>query len=191
MKKEFELSSISLNCEVPAIQAVAEVESRGGGFIGGQPKILFEGHVFWRRLKAYGLDPNKLRTNESRDILYPKWTRRWYLGGVKEHYRLQEAVAIHREAALESASWGMFQIMGYHWRHLGYNSLQHFVNDMYESEAKHLEAFVRFIKADSVLLRAIREKDWARFARRYNGAGYLVNRYHIKMANAYKKYANI
>jgi hypothetical protein len=43
-----------LNCDVAAIQAVAEVEARGAGFLGdGRPKILFERHKF----RKYASEP--------------------------------------------------------------------------------------------------------------------------------------
>ena len=51
----------------------------------------------------------------------------------------------------------------------------------------HLDAFVNFIKTkklDSVL----RAKNWAAFARRYNGPGYAQNAYDKKMASAYAKW---
>lgn len=35
----------------------------------------------------------------------------------------------------------------------------------------------------------LQRKDWAGFARGYNGPGYAKNRYDIKLANAYKKYS--
>ena len=77
--------------------------------------------------------------------------------------------------------------MGFHWKSLGYESLQAFINDMYESEAKQLEAMIRFIKVNGLLL-ALKNKDWVKFARGYNGSGYAKNKYHIKLANAYAKY---
>lgn len=61
--------------EVPAVKAVIEIEASGKGFLkNGRPKILFEGHVFWRRLKAYKINPALLAQREP-TILYPAWTR--------------------------------------------------------------------------------------------------------------------
>ena len=75
--------------------------------------------------------------------------------------------------------------MGYHWRNLGYPTLQIFVNAMYRSEADHLEAFVRFVKRDSALVLALKAKDWDCAARIYNGPSYKKNRYAEKMAAEY------
>ena len=79
--------------------------------------------------------------------------------------------------------------MGFHWKLLGYASVQEFVNAMYHSEGAQLDAFVRFIKADAGLHRALRSKDWADFARRYNGPAYAKNQYDVKLAEAYKEFA--
>src|SRR5260370_5919444 len=44
----------TLNVPVAAIRAVNEIESRGQGFLpDGRPVILFERHVFYKRLRKY------------------------------------------------------------------------------------------------------------------------------------------
>jgi hypothetical protein len=121
------------------------------------------------------------------DIVNPK--SGGYSGGAAEHERLGRAAAIDRECALSSCSWGAFQIMGYHWKGLGYASQQAFINAMYASESQQLDAFVRFIKADPVLVRALKALDWPAFARRYNGPNFSRNQYDKKMSNAYNKAA--
>ena len=99
------------NLPVSTIHAVLDVESGGSGFLkDGRPKILFEGHVFWRELRKAGLSPQKLVPGNE-DILYMNWTKAHYVGGAGEYARLDKAIKIDREAALKSASWGLFQIM--------------------------------------------------------------------------------
>ncbi len=105
-----------------------------------------------------------------------------------EYARLDKASAVHRNAALQSASWGKFQIMSRNWETLGYASLQAFINAMFASESEHLMAFVKFVKVNK-LDEKLRHKDWAGFAKGYNGSGYAKNKYDIKMATAYKKYS--
>ncbi|MBL4709148.1 MAG: DUF3380 domain-containing protein [Flavobacteriales bacterium] len=91
-----------------------------------RPKILFEGHVFWRQLKALGIDPNEyVMGNE--DILYLKWTREHYKGRAKEYNRLNRAKEIHDKAALASASWGTFQIMGFNYGACGFSNVKSYV----------------------------------------------------------------
>ena len=72
-------------------------------------------------------------------------------------------MAIDRTAALQSASWGMFQIMGFNYQACGYGSVESFINDMFESESRHLTAFVGFIKKNK-LASALKNKSWATFA---------------------------
>ena len=185
-EKDLQAVADDLGVELAVIKAVNEVESSGQGFSGNKPKILFEGHIFWRQLKKHGLDPNNHKAGNE-DILYSSWTREHYIGGEAEHTRLKKAKLVHEDAALESASWGLFQIMGFHWESLGYESVKEFVKLMNKSEGEHLKAFGRFIIANN-LARYLKNKDWASFARRYNGPGYKQNKYDEKLARAYNKY---
>lgn len=174
--------------EYACLKAVVEVEASGKGFIGDLPKILYEPHIMHRLLtkKNYITIRNNLMKAHP-NLCYPRWGTYKYGAESIQHKRLEVASQYNRDTALESCSWGLGQVMGYHWKSLGYESLQAFINDMYESEAKQLEAMIRFIKVNGLLL-ALKNKDWVKFARGYNGAGYAKNKYHIKLANAYAKY---
>lgn len=173
--------------DVAAVKAVHEVESSGRGFKNNKIKILFEGHIFWRQLKKHGINPaSKVVGNEN--IIYSKWIRTYY--NQDQHSRLEKAKRIHVEAALASASYGLFQIMGFHASSLGFASAQDFVDFMDVNEANQLEVFGRFIKKNN-LIKYLKEKNWAGFARRYNGPGYKKNKYDTKMATAYRKYVRI
>ena len=78
--------------------------------------------------------------------------------------------------------------MGFNWQLCGYKSLQEFINAMYHSEQKQLDAFCNFLKSRG-LVDELRRRDWEGFAKGYNGPGYAKNQYHIKMKRAYYKYA--
>lgn len=187
----YKKAAIGLGVEEAAVKAVASVESSGNGLIKDNqgnliPKILFERHIMFQRLRDYTPIKSADMAAKYPDIVNPK--PGGYKGGLAEHERLQRAVAIDRKTALESASWGAMQIMGYHWKVLGYPSVQAFVNDMY-SEQGQLDAFVKFIKADKRLVKALQEKDWTTFSRIYNGPAYEKNNYHIKMKEAYEKFS--
>ncbi|HHY7622457.1 TPA: N-acetylmuramidase domain-containing protein, partial [Escherichia coli] len=80
-----------------------------------------------------------------------------------------KAYTLDKKAALKSASWGKFQILASNYATAGYASPEDFVFALSKSEKNQLKAFVSFIKADRVLLRSIRTKDWLSFAQRYNG----------------------
>ena len=182
-------AAAALGVETAAILAVKEVElGNKPAFVQpGQPRILFEGHIFWRQLKKRGINPEQyVRGNE--DVLYPKWTRSHYTNsGQGEYARLQKAMAIDEKAALASASWGMFQIMGFNYKVCGCRNINEFVEVMSQSEAAQLQLFMNFLQAngqDDFL----RNHDWAGFARSYNGPGYAQNRYDVKLRDAYRRH---
>lgn len=186
---DLECAAKTLGVPLAAVQAVNEVESKGAGFGGnGRPVILFERHVFYARLVAsHGQAEADRLAKEQPSLINPK--PGGYAGGVAEWQRLTSAQQIDETCALESASWGLFQIMGYHWQALGYDSVQDFVTRMHASEAEQLEAFVRFIKATPALLKALKAQKWADFASGYNGPGYARNLYDVKLERAFARYA--
>ena len=176
----------ALGVPVASIKAVVTVESRGNGFYtDGRPVILFERHIFRRQLEKRGV-PTQLLELQHPEIVNAK--PGGYKGGVGEHDRLEAAAKINREAAMESCSWGLFQIMGFHWQLLGFSALQAFVNAMYRSEGDQLQAFVAFVKANPGMHAALKARDWAKFARLYNGAEYARNAYDQKLAEAYARF---
>lgn len=145
---------------VAQVRAVASVESAGGGFTReGRPKILFERHYFYRRI---GITIPLI--SEPRSGGYStgnSWDK------------LTEAAMIAPAWALESASWGKFQVMGAHWEKLGYSSAIDFTWGMTRSEASHYEALVRYIEVFGLVdaFRAL-SGDWrdnTAFAKLYNG----------------------
>ena len=113
-ENDFDRAAMLLDCDPAALKAVRKVETGGkGGFLpSGRPTILFEGHIFWQQLRTRGIDPQGV-TSGNEDILYPKWTKALYKGGEAEYERLLRARHINEDAANASASWGMFQIMGF------------------------------------------------------------------------------
>jgi hypothetical protein len=178
-------ASATLGVTAATVKAVIDVESAGFGFLtDGRPRILFEGHVFWRELKKRGVDPAPLsKTYPS--IVYPSWDRSKYRTSAGEWDRLNMAIPINHEAALCSASWGLFQIMGFNHNLCGFATVIGFVAAMNESEASQLDAFCKFIESQK-LSRYLAALDWAGFAAKYNGAGYALNKYDTKLAAAYE-----
>ena len=176
-----------LGVQLAAIKAVNQVESRGRGFIDdGRPVILFERHVMYDRLKINGLDAVSL-AEKFPNLVNKK--RGGYAGGPTEYARLHAASGIDRVCALESCSWGQFQIMGYHWKDLGYDSIEAFVAAMELNESAQLDAFVRFVEADPALHKALKARKFAEFARIYNGPDYKDNLYDVKLQRAYERFS--
>lgn len=189
---DYKKAAQTLGVEEAAVKAVATTESNGDGFIldpeSGKhvPKILFERHVFFKRLRDFTPLKSAELMSKYPDIVNS--SSGGYKGGMAEHERLDRAVAIDRKTALESASWGAFQLMAYHWSTLGYASVQAFVNDMY-TEQGQLNGFIKFIQADNRLVKALKDKDWVVFARIYNGPGYEKGGYHLKMKASYDRFS--
>jgi hypothetical protein len=171
-----------LGVDVPTIMAVAEVESPGGGFLpSGEPFILFEAHVF-SRLTRHQYDSSHPAISSRR------WNRGLYRRAQLEHARLAAAVALDRDAALQSASWGCFQIIGENWRRCGFRSLQAFVNAMYRGEPEHLQAFCHLVVSMG-LTDELQREDWDGFARIYNGPDYATHNYAGRMALAHHAFS--
>lgn len=188
--EDFARAADALGCDVAAVRAVCEVEAPNGGFVEdgtGRPVVLFEGHKFHALTGG--------RFSEAHPaISFRRWDRRKYATGSNqtarqrgEWDRLAQAVALDRDAALQSASWGRFQIMGFNHEAAGHLTVQSFVNAMYQSEGAQLDAFVGFVRANG-LAPALRTHDWRTFARKYNGSAYAANRYDAKLAQAYTKH---
>jgi len=179
---DFTDCAASIQCQEAAIRAVVAVESAGGGFLpDGRPKILFEAKYFHQLTKG--------RYDQTHpNISSPTWNRKLYKGGAKEWDRMNEALALDRPAALQSASWGLFQIMGANFKACGFATVEDFVEAMEKSEGEQLKAFINFVKSNK-LDGYLRNRNWAAFAKGYNGPGYAKNQYDKKLAAAYSKFA--
>lgn len=181
-------SATFLGCDPAAIMAVDLTESSGSGFLtSGEPAILFEPHIFWKQLKKLKIDPNPLAASPLyKGILYPVWGTLPYGKSSQQHARLQLACKINREAALMSASWGRYQIMGFNWSSCGCDSLQTFIDKMYKSEDDHLDMFIKYVKSQDLDDELI-HKDFDGFALGYNGPQWRKNDYGNKLRENFKK----
>lgn len=176
-----------LGVEIAAIKAVAEIEAPRGGFDAqGRLTILFEPHIFWKELRKRNIDPSKLQ-KKNPDLLNPVWNPKLYGKFSIQWDKMSRARLINEDAALSSASYGAFQIMGFNYKSCGFSTVKAFVTDLEKGEANQLNAFCNYIK--SVMLDdELRNKDWKGFARGYNGPSYWKNLYDSKLNKAYLKY---
>ena len=127
-----------LGIETATLQAIHFVECRGSGFNpDNMPVILFERHVMRQRIIMNKRDFDLALMLKERPDLCNKSSGAYGLYSA-QHGRLIAAVQYHRESALESCSWGIGQVMGYHWKSLGYASLQAFINAMYKMKPHSL-----------------------------------------------------
>ncbi len=179
-RSDFEAVASRLGCEWEAVAAVAEVESGPlGGFADdGRPVILFERHLFSRK------------TNSQYDGSHPTVSNRTPGGYPRSQAdrwaQLAQAYALNPEAALQSASYGRFQVLGQNFANLGLPNAVAYVTKLAKSEKDQLDAFEGFVRANG-LTDELQRKDWPGFASRYNGPGYAANQYDQKMAQAYAR----
>lgn len=191
--------------EFGVIKAIYQVESKGKGFLAsGEPKILFERHIFYRELTGLGFVTLANQMSSLRpDLCHKNSTAKGNYGGESvQHKRLKQAQdllllvrpdsderlqQIIRECALKSCSWGLGQLMGFNYHLCGFNDLQSFINAMYADEKSQLSAMVNFLKSKG-LLKAMQNKDWHKIALNYNGKKYRKFNYHVKLEQAFNKY---
>ncbi len=170
--------------EATVLIAVALVETRAVAFarVGKrrEPLIRFEGHYFDRLLNP--ADRQRARVAGLAD---PRAGRIRNPASQAARWRLfDKAAAIDAAAAAQSVSWGLCQVMGAHWRRLGYRSAEAFADMARASIDGQFEIAARFLKLGG-LARRLAGGDTAGFARRYNGPGYRRNRYDEKIGAAW------
>lgn len=177
------LEANRLGVEWQALAAVAEIGSGGRPLWDGLCPIRIEGHYFDKRLSG-----KKRQNARDQGLAAPK------SGAVKNpnkmadrYAMLDRMIAIDQTAALESCSWGLGQVMGAHWKKLGYPRVDGLVAEAKESVGGQVRLMGRFIE-EFGLNGSLRARDWRAFAKKYNGAGFAVNRYDLKMQEAYQRF---
>lgn len=179
-----------LGVDVATIKAVVSIEagaSHQGFHAPGEPLVNFDLTMFKRAAAKRGI--NLAKHQKSGAIVFNRPNSQKY-GSYQaaQHARLKEAMKIDSIAAIDGTFWGMFQIGGFNWNKCGTASRTEFVERMSKSEHEQLELFVNFIKTNG-MEKYLQKKDWAGFARRYNGPSYAKRGYHTRLAKAYKTYS--
>jgi RHS repeat-associated protein len=161
-------TSRELNVEVAMMKAISKQESRANPFDKqGRPIILFERHKMWQHLKEDGFDLQKRLELQSQ---YPSIVNQESGGysDMSSWKKMAIAAGIDENAAIKSASWGKFQVLGetYSWR---YKSPQQLKRAMSYSEMEQFMYFKSFLIHKKGMLDAMRNKNWEEIARLYNG----------------------
>lgn len=186
--REITTAARDIDVEAAALLAVADIESGGRAYalIDGrkEPLIRFEGHYFDRRLSGENRTFARkagLASPTAGAVANPSGqAARWEL--------VTRAAAIDRKAAYESVSWGLGQVMGANWAWLGYADVDALVAEARQGVCGQARLMARFV-ARAGLASALRDHDWAAFARGYNGPAYATSGYDRKLAKAYAAYA--
>lgn len=186
--EEIPALAYKFDLEGAVLRAVMAVESAGNGYdASGRPKALFERHHFHKwLLKRKKLDVLAVATEAN--LAYPKWGMKPYPKGSDAVYaEIEAAYEMAPEEALLSTSWGLGQVMGSNYAMVGCKTVDDMVEEAMHSEANQLTHMINFIKSAN-LLDALRSKDWATFAKGYNGPGYATNHYDTKLETAYQRF---
>ncbi len=183
MNLSIKYEACRIDVEEAALKAFIEVESGGRGFDPGTGKLIIQFEPSWFRKKAPYAPSGK-----------------WSVNGVErqsaEWIAFNDAFSKNPSAAMESTSIGMGQVMGFHFKRLGYATVGDMWDDAKEGEDRQIFQMAEFIRTDNILYSALKRKDWHTVAVRYNGAKYKEmaekwgrEPYNISMRKAYEKYS--
>lgn len=189
-EEDFEEAAKALDVDVATIKAVIEIEAgpaHQGFYAPHKPLINFDLKMFNSMASKHKFNLNKYRKTHAEVFTRPN-KRKYGSHQAAQQARLEQAMTIHPDIAIEGTFWGMFQIGGFNWKKCGAESLEDFVERMSTSEREQLMMFVEFIK-NSGMQPLLKKKDWTAFARKYNGAGYARRGYHTRLAKAYAKFS--
>jgi hypothetical protein len=168
----------SIGTQHAELWSVIAVETSGCGYFPDRrPQILFERHLFYKLTRGR-FPASDINSHDAGG----------YTSGPAEYDRLARAMALDQQAALESASWGIGQVLGQNFKAAGYSDVTAMVTAMVASEDAQLKAVCGFLTAHG-LDRALRDHDWAGFARGYNGPNYVKYSYDTKLQQNYQKFS--
>lgn len=187
-EEDYREVAAELGVETAAIKAIVEIEAgraHEGFSAPGMPIVNFDLSMFRRFARKRGINLTK----------YYKSHPQVFRGSGRKSQeatfrRLKAARAIDNNTAIEGTFWGMFQIGGFNWKKCGAADINEFVERMSRSERDQLELFAAFIR-NSGLLPHLQKKNWAAFARGYNGPSYARRGYHTRMAAAYARHKKL
>lgn len=177
------IAADDLGCDAAVLQAVIAVETSGRGFDDhDRPSMLFEPAVFYRQLFDKGATET-LATAVRYRLAAPAWGEIPY--APDSYVPLASACALDRDAALQSASWGLGQIMGFNHALAGFRDAESMVAAAMDSERRQLDMMVAFLKAEH-LVPFLVARDWVNFALRYNGRAEAQHDYGGRLRDAYE-----
>jgi len=159
-----------------------EVETGGQGFDPTTGKIIIQFEPLWMK-KLVPFVPSGLWSVNKVDVQSKEWIA------------FNDAFKKDPEGAMKATSIGLGQIMGFHYKRLGFKTVGEMWNFSKQSLENQIELIIRFILTDRKLLKALKEEDWDTVASIYNGASYKEmakkwgrEPYDISLEKADKKY---
>lgn len=196
---DYEVAANELGCEVEVIKAIAKQETGKLEILGlgafdkmNRPTILFERHIFSRITggiydnKYPDISANKeYLAGTAKDANGKKYDDGKHYGLFSWQYKkLAKASQLNKEAAIQSCSWGKFQVLGSNYKLCGFASAVELAKSMCKSELEHLHIMVLFCKGNNLQL-ALKNKNWTVIAKAYNGPKYKKNKYDTELEAHY------
>lgn len=184
-KQILELAKQQTLVKPAAILALIEVETGGVGFSQDTGKIIIQFEPVWFRRKAPYAPSGK-----------------WSVNGVErqslEWAAFNDAFSKNANAAMEATSIGFSQIMGFHFKRLGYPTVGAMWDDAKLGLSQQFNQLLKFIQTDIKLISRLKALDWDGVATSYNGSGFRQlalklkrEPYDVSLKNAYDKYTKL
>lgn len=152
------------------LMAVIKVESGGIGFA-ADGKLIIQFEPSWFKRKS-PYTPSGLWSQNGVERQSAEWKA------------FNDAFAKNPNAAMESTSIGLMQVMGFHYKLLGFKTVGEMWDYAKVSERNQLDLAMRFIKSNKKLDNALKTGDAATFAYYYNGSQYKKYKYDTRLISA-------
>lgn len=189
-KEDFKEVAKLFNMELAMLQTFWKVEGSGEGFDDNTGKILIQFEPEW--FKKLFFDFKKS----------PKTNAIWQANKVevqsREWIAFNAAFSIDPDAAMQATSIGAPQIMGFHYKRLGFKTVGDMWTSFKQSEKNQLIGLVKFIQTDKKLMQAVRDRNFHLIACYYNGFGYKkfaakhkTVPYNVKLHKAYVEFSDV
>jgi hypothetical protein len=183
-----------LDVEPNLLAGVILVESSGSGFVDGNLKIRFENHVFIGKTRhsdlfAYGSP--KWKGHRWRRSTEEEWQTVHTGKQTSEYEAFKFALSLDEDAAYQSISMGMGQIMGFNHKVAGYDSAREMFEDFSKGHEQQIKGMITFFKGynNGNMLKALQKGDLESFVKQYNGSGQ-VEAYTNLMKKRAEEYSN-
>lgn len=189
----------ALGVPVEALAAVLKVESGGRAFSNdGRTIIRFENHQFYKYWgKTHQADYDQHFKHSATESWKGHQWRKDATGAWIDSHKNQDgeweqmayARSLDDTAALQSASYGAGQVMGFNYASLGFASVQDMVKAFDAGIKGQLDGMIAFIKNNKACMDALKAGDYTAFATSYNGPGQAATYGALikAAADAYKK----
>jgi hypothetical protein len=166
-----------LGVEKAIFFAIAKQESKIAPFVQHNPQkatILLERHYVYRLIKnKYGVSQADFYKKTNPLLCHENVSAKGSYGSsVSQLDRLEVVKKWDSTIAIQSCSWGKFQIMGeYFLMSKHYKNAGEFETAMNQCELQHFQYFKHFIKnvKGIALITAMKNKDWEEIAKQFNG----------------------